>query len=211
MGTLTHFNLPAVIERYRLRHFVETGTGSGESLAHAAQAPFETLHSIEISEPLYTAARSRFAHDKRITVHLGESVRVLNQILRVIPPDEPIMFWLDAHFAGADYGLADYGDDKNVRRRLPLQDEVAAIREARGDYARDVIFADDARIYHDSPWYQAGPLPPDFPGLKGLEERSLQFFRDAFGPTHGIVVDYAAQGFVMVCPRLRYEDVNRVG
>jgi hypothetical protein len=206
MGTLAHFNLPGIIERYGLKHFVETGTGTGDSLALAAMAPFETLHSIEIVPVLASSAAARFAADKRIRVHRGESAEVLPEILAAIPPGDGIFFWLDAHFAGADYGLAKYDDEKDVGRRLPLERELQAILAARDDVSRDVLIMDDARVYQPGP-YAAGDLPADFPGLQGVK-RSMEFIRKGLSETHGVVVDFAGTGFVMCCPSMTYEQVN---
>ena len=197
MGSLTHFNLAGLAQLHGLRHFVETGTAQGDGLAQAAQVKeFQTLHSIEIVPELVSAAKARFASDKRITVWAGDSGHVIPMLLRDLPL-EPCLWWLDAHFPGAHSG-ADYAAEPNVRRRLPLADEIAAIRAARGS-VRDVLLLDDARIYQPGP-YGAGDLPPDWPPLAGIERR-LDFVRQAFGATHGVVVDYSDQGYVMVVPR----------
>jgi len=108
------------------------------------------------------------------------------------------MFWLDAHFPGAHHG-ADYSAERCVETRLPLERELQAIAE-RGA-VHDVILIDDARIYQPGP-YDAGNLPDDWPPLQGVT-RSLDFVRALFGATHNVVVDYADQGYVMVCPRVQ--------
>ena len=197
MGALSHFPVDALAERHGLVSFVETGTATGKGLALAAAVPrFTALHSVEIVPALVAAARVQFAADPRVTVWEGSSADVMPMILRELPPG-PCLFWLDAHFPGAHTG-ADYAAEGDLVRRLPLEAEVAAIAAARPG-AGDVLLIDDARIYQPGP-YGAGDLPPDWPPLAGCT-RSLEFVRKAYGGTHGIVVDYADQGYVMVTPR----------
>ena len=198
MGTLAHFPLDALAERHGLVSFVETGTATGQGLAMVAAVPrFTALHSIEIVPDLVTAARARFAAEgARVTIWEGSSADVMPMILRDLPA-APCLFWLDAHFPGAHTG-ADYAAEADLVRRLPLEAEVAAIAAARPG-AGDVLLIDDARIYQPGP-YGDGNLADDWPPLAGCT-RSLEFVRKAYGGTHGIVVDYAHQGYVMVCPR----------
>jgi hypothetical protein len=196
MGALAHFDIPGLQRRHGLVSFVETGTASGESLARAASAPFQTLFSIEIVPELVQAARARFAGDPRIRIWEGDSADLLPAMLSVLPAG-PCLFWLDAHFPGAHAG-AEYDAEPSLAKRLPLEAEVSAIaRQRRG--ARDILLIDDARIYQTGP-YGAGDLPADWAPIAGVK-RSLDFVRAAFGRTHGVVVDYSDQGYVMVCPR----------
>jgi hypothetical protein len=120
-----------------------------------------------------------------------------------VPPGSAL-FWLDAHFPGAHGGGQDYTAEPSVIVRLPAALEVDLIRKAR-PAERDVLLIDDARIYQPGP-YDAGNLPDDWPPLAGIE-RSLRFVRDAYGATHGIVIDYADQGYVMVCPHPAGDDL----
>ena len=197
MGALSHSPVDALVERHGVVSFVETGTARGDSLACAAAVSRLTaLHSIEIVPELVTAAKQRFKDDPRVCIWAGNSAEWLPAILASLPPG-PCLFWLDAHFPGAHTG-ADYAAEADVQRRLPLEAEVAAIAAARPG-AGDVLLLDDARIYQPGP-YPAGNLPDDWPPLAGCT-RSLEFVRKAYGATHGVVVDYADQGYVMVVPR----------
>lgn len=197
MGTLQRFDVVALQQRYGLEAFVETGTADGDSLAWAARADFKRLHSIEIVRNLAQAAQARFAGDARITVWCCDTALAMPNLLRGLG-DVPKLFWLDAHFPGAHHG-ADYSAEMRVETRLPLERELQAIAE-RGA-VHDVILIDDARIYQPGP-YDAGNLPDDWPPLQGVT-RSLDFVRALFGATHNVVVDYADQGYVMVCPRVQ--------
>ena len=198
MGSLSHFApwFKHGIKRFGLKSFVETGTAKGDSLAVAAQFPFKALHSIEIVPELVTAARQRFGDDKRVEIWKGDSVDVMPMVLRELPA-APCLFWLDAHFPGAHTG-ADYAAEANVSRRLPLEAEVMLIARSRHGMG-DVLLIDDARIYQPGP-YAHGDIPADWPPLAGVR-RSLDFVREAYGGTHGVVIDYAHEGYVMVAPR----------
>jgi hypothetical protein len=196
MGSLAHFHVDMIRKRHGLKAFVETGTGDGTGVAVALAAGFEQVETVEIVRELVGAARVRFGRHPGVRVWHGDSREVLPMLLAKLP-QEPVLFWLDAHFPGADYGMGTYEGEAEAGRRLPLAEEVALISGARSGI-RDVVLIDDARIYQPGP-YGAGDLPEDWPPLKGVK-RSLDFVREAFGGTHGIVVDYAAQGYVMVCP-----------
>lgn len=198
MGTLARFNLAAIRELRGLASFVETGTGDGAGVAQALQAGFGQIHSLEYVEALALSAATRFEKHSEVLIHQGDSGKLLPQVLRQLPAG-PAFFWLDAHFPGADYGMADYETEADAAVRLPLMREIELIAAWR-TRKRDVILIDDARIYQPGP-YAAGNLVDDWPPLRGVE-RSLEFVRRAFGDTHGIVVDHADQGYVMVFPKV---------
>jgi hypothetical protein len=200
MGTLAHFNLAGVRSLHGLRSFVETGTAAGDGVEQARQAGFDPVHSIEIVPELAQAARFRFAGHKQVNIWDGSSLHCLPMILRGLPA-EPCLFWLDAHFPGAHHG-ADYSAESDASVRLPLDDEVRMIRAAR-PLVLDVLLIDDARIYQPGP-YGSGDLPPEWAPIKGVERSAnrLDFIRELYGKTHGMIVDYADQGYVMVFPRI---------
>jgi hypothetical protein len=113
------------------------------------------------------------------------------------------LFWLDAHFPGADSGLAKYEDEPEIGRRLPLRDEIRLIRAIRPD-ALDVLLIDDARIFQPeldgrADLYVSG-LRKDWPPLRGVD-RTPDFIREAYGKTHGIVCDFSDQHYFVIVPR----------
>lgn len=199
MGSLAHFHLDMIRKRHKLVAFVETGTGDGAGVAAALKAGFQRVESIEIVQQLVDGARRRFAGDNRVRLWHGDSRTVLLDVMRSLTSEQPALFWLDAHFPGADYGIGGYDSEQSLGKRLPLAEEVELIAAARQGI-RDVILIDDARIYQPGA-YGAGDLPEDWPPLRGVK-RSLDFVRESFGKTHGVVVDYADQGYVMVTPKM---------
>jgi hypothetical protein len=196
VGSLTQFDLGALIAKYGLLHFVETGTGRGESLAHAARFMFRTLCSCEVEPSLADAASKAFESDSRITVHRVDSETFLSVVCDLIPREEPILFWLDAHFPGADYGLKGYGAETDPARRLPLSRELSILSGLRG--CRDVVIADDLRIWLDGA-FGHGNAPA---GIRHLlpRRRDAGFFADILGATHAVSFDYRHEGYAVMTP-----------
>lgn len=201
MGNLRRFNVSVLRERFGLKAFVETGTGEGGAVLHARESGFEIVHSIEIEPKLADLVQTKFPWAK---IHCGESAVKLAEILPTLP-QEPVLFWLDAHFPGAETGHQKYGAEQDVDKRLPLEHEVRMIAEARKGIA-DVLLIDDARIYQPGV-YGLGEIPDDWGPLKGVK-RSLDFVREAYGATHGIVVDHADTGYVMVTPKVTWAQLS---
>ena len=202
MGSLAQFNVAGIRVLHNVRSFVETGTAQGEGVEQARLAGFDPIHSIEVVPEIAQAARARFKSHPQIQIWEGASTYCLPLILKELPP-EPCMFWLDAHFPGAHHG-ADYSAESDVAVRLPLDEEVRMIRTARPN-ARDVLLIDDARIYVPGA-YGGGDLPADWPPIQniGRGPSRLDFIRELYGDSHGMVVDHAQTGIVMVFPRAIY-------
>ena len=205
MGTLAQFDL-AGIAGIRVLHglvsFVETGTAQGDGVEMARQAGFRPIHSVEVVPAIAQAAMARFANVDDVHIWEGKSTYCLPMILKELPA-EPCLFWLDAHFPGAHHG-ADYAAEADTSTRLPLDEEIRMIKAARPE-ARDVLLIDDARIYVPGP-YSGGDIPEDWPPVQniGRGPRRLDFIRELYKDTHGMVIDYANQGTVMVFPRILY-------
>ena len=117
------------------------------------------------------------------------------------------MFWLDAHFPGAEEGLNDYNDESREIYRLPLEKELEIISKRTGVY-NDVIIIDDLRIYENGD-FESGNLPsninrPSTPGVK--------FIYDLFEKTHEILRCYKHEGYLILLPkkspdRLKLNDI----
>jgi hypothetical protein len=119
--------------------------------------------------------------------------------MRLIASSEfpPALFWLDAHYPGAGFGLANYDADIDESERLPLRRELLMIANYRN--GRDVILIDDLRIY-ESGKYEDGPLPPDAPGHP--VENGADWIRDMFAETHKSITIERDQGYLLLVPRL---------
>ena len=120
-------------QRFDLRSLVETGTLWGNNAVWAGQH-FERVHSIDLSEIFWQAAKTNHVGQTNVEFLLGTSPSVLADIIGRV--DRP-MFWLDAHWSG--------GDTAGVDNECPLLDEIAVI--AQSTIEPKVILIDDARFF----------------------------------------------------------------
>jgi hypothetical protein len=200
MGSLARFDITQLCAQYACRNFLETGTGSGAGITAAMLAPFERIFSVEIMPVIAASARRRFAGDARVEIVEGASIEGLASILARLPVTVPALFWLDAHFPGADYGLASYDAESDVDLRLPLERELALINRARPD-SGDVIIIDDLRIYLDGP-FGNGNIPPLAQTLP-QEARNIDFVSRLYAVSHDCRGFFEDEGYLVLTPRAR--------
>jgi hypothetical protein len=199
MGTLRFFNLQPLMETYGCRYLFETGTGIGDGVQFASYYHFERIWSVEIHPDIAATARERFEGDDRIRILNETSEQALANVLPGVDPGKPILFWLDAHFPGADFGLATYKDEPDMDRRLPLQRELELIARLRRP-CRDVILIDDLRIYEDGPFEQGAM--PDFAQTLPPHLRNIDFvLRRPWSETHDLQRFHQHTGYLVLAPR----------
>ncbi|MBN8479793.1 MAG: hypothetical protein J0L91_12620 [Burkholderiales bacterium] len=199
MGTLRYFNLQPLMESYGCRTLFETGTGIGDGVRYAAFYAFDAIYTVEIHPDIAATARERFIDDPRVQVLNETSEAALARVLPRIPAERPVLFWLDAHFPGADFGLAGYRDERDPDLRLPLARELDLIARLRGP-CRDVILIDDLRIYEDGP-YEMGNLP-DFAQTLPPDLRNIDFVtRGPWARTHEMQRFREHTGYLVLTPR----------
>jgi hypothetical protein len=195
MGSLMRFKLDEFISTYNLQTFVETGSARGDSIDYAAKRPeFTRLLSCEIEPLLAIGCISRFNEDPRISIVRMESGLFMRLITASDLP--PALFWLDAHYPGAGFGLGDYDAAIDESERLPLRRELELIALHR--HGEDVILIDDLRIYEPGE-YESGPLPSWAPGSP--RENDAQWIRDLFSETHASITSLRDQGYLILIPR----------
>jgi hypothetical protein len=114
--------------------FVETGTYRGDTTMAVCDC-FERCFTIEYDRTLAQAAAERFAATPHVRVLQGSSATLLPLILRQI--DEPVVFWLDAHYCG--------GVTARSPTDPPLFPELDAI--FAHPVKEHVILVDDARSF----------------------------------------------------------------
>ena len=147
MGNLLIYDVKHYIEKYGLRAFIETGTLYGESVEYARKFFFNKIISIEIEEDLATQAASKFSHDKRVSIIIGDSSKKIKDALK--EADGPCLFWLDAHFPGGDRNdekRRGYLDETSVATRVPLLKEIEEIAKYKY-FEQSVLLIDDARLF----------------------------------------------------------------
>jgi hypothetical protein len=199
MGARRFFNLQPLMETQGRRHLFGTGIGIGDGVHFASCFQFERIWSVEIHPDIAATARERFEGDDRIRILNETSEEALANVLPGVDPGKPILFWLDAHFPGADFGLAAYRDEPDMDRRLPLQRELELIARLRRP-CRDVILIDDLRIYEDGPFEQGAM--PDFAQTLPPHLRNIDFvLRRPWSETQDLQRFHQHTGYLVLAPR----------
>lgn len=194
MGSLRRFNLSRIKRIYQTPYFLETGTWKGDGVAYALRHGFEKIFSSEIIPEIAQKAKNRFSANPEVTIFEGDSIHALEQLLPEIHGN--CVFWLDAHFPGAEEGLSSYNETPETNIRLPLQDEIATLLKQRAQY-KDVILIDDLRIYEQGP-FESGNVPAGIDLPEGL---NLDFILEAFNDTHDIIKSHRNEGYLMIFPK----------
>lgn len=194
MGFLHYHNLQHYVDKYGLTSFIETGTAGGDGVAHALLFPFQQVASIEINKQQFDNTVQRFEGREDVRLVNASSIEGLVVLLHDLVVDSRILFWLDAHFPGEMVG-AGYGDEKNMAKRLPLESELRAIRQIRGN-APDVFIIDDLRIYEDGPFGNG-----NWRDRRTLGAEGIGFIEELYGDSHEIRRDYAHEGYIVLVPK----------
>lgn len=191
MGELFIHNL----SDYNCNVFVETGTGKGRGVDWALQYEFDKLYSIEIMVQLYDECVRKYINNTNLTLINDSSVNGLSKVLDEIDKDDNILFWLDAHFPGADFQLGNYDDDYHESVKLPLENEIRIIYEKRKG-CKDTFIIDDLQLFEEGDyelkWEQ------DF---IDKFRRSNSFLYARYGKTHNFIRNYRHQGFLILEPK----------
>ena len=200
MGRINHpINLENLVKVLNLKNFVESGTGDCSSMKIAADLNlFENLYGIDLDEDLYNRAVSMFKSS--VNMYNGYSKDEMLKIVGELS-NKPTLFWLDAHFPGADYKGVKYDAEKDDSKRIPLEAELKIISENR-DITNDVFIIDDLRIYADLPggsW--------EFRSTAGAENHD--FIETLIGKTHLLVEHHQDQGYMLGFPLSVSEEIVR--
>jgi hypothetical protein len=206
MGAINRFNLDELIKKFKLKYFFETGTLRGEGVDYALASKFEKVFSIEIEEDTYKQAEQKYKNNDRVKIIFGDSSKLMTQIVEQLPGNT--LFWLDAHFPGADVGIRTYRSclDMNYDTRLPLETELTAIA-SRNKKFKDVIIADDLWIYKDGE-FGAGTVDKhcaahghNITKLEIAEGKDIKFAYDLFSKTHDLREFTPDQGYLVIHPK----------
>jgi len=119
---------------FSLRVLIETGTYQGD-MVEAMKDIFDKIISIELKRELYERATKRFKTNGHISIILGDSGKVLRDVLVEI--DEPCLFWLDGHYSA--------GITAKEEVDTPIRKELDHI--LNHPVAGHVILIDDARLF----------------------------------------------------------------
>jgi len=194
MGRLKRFNLNKLMAIADATYLFETGTWKGDGLAYACKSPFKELYSSEIIDSVAAKAKTRFQQDKRVHIIHSSSIDALTDTLAEIKGN--CIFWLDAHFPGAEEGLKDYNEEEDEAIKLPLQKEMEVIATRKKQY-NDIILVDDLRIYEEGN-FESGNLPDN---VLPPKIRNTQFANILFGDTHQIIKSIRDEGYLILLPK----------
>jgi hypothetical protein len=218
MGQLTRFDLNPLVEAYHLKNYVETGTGLGVSLCHALLCKsFHHLFTVEIDESLANSASlhqninlSKSPHQS-VSIVNSNSLIGLRNLLQNKVDDAPTLFFLDAHFPGADFFNTSYGDsiDNNLTEGLPLLLELAEISISRNGAKNDLIIIDDLFLFDNGEFEFDREHPSSANSLRtSLRQRDMflggsltTVLRLLFGPNRKFNRFYENQGYMMILPQ----------
>ena len=206
MGLLKQHKLTDYINKYNLKYYFETGTGKAECLEYALRYPFEEYWTVDIDEDLIEESFKKFQNmRKNINLLIGKSIDILDEYVPQIPKESPTLFYLDAHFPGADFQKCTYEESIREHKKdaFPLEEEVDVILEKR-DISKDVFIIDDLVLYEEG----------DFECLKVgcvweygwlQEELDLKtdskFLYEKFEKTHDFKKDLRSQGYLIITPK----------
>jgi hypothetical protein len=189
------------IDLFKLKNFVETGTGIGDSLSFVLKNKPENMnvYTIELMKELYDSLVENFESYDKLELINDYSSNGLKLVLSKIS-DDPTLFWHDAHFPGADFAIngMKYGSESDASIRTPLETELRIIVDSNRNISNDVFILDDLRIYKDGP-FEGGNW--DLRTLYGVN--GIDFVYDLFDETHHIFEAYGQQGFILVFPKMK--------
>lgn len=210
MGCLKKHNLSKYIEDYNLEYYFETGTGEANSLQYAINFPFEKCYTVDIDEELVESSFNKLKDNSACDIQffVGKSTEALDEHVPDLPKDSPTLFFLDAHFPGADFHKCTYEESirKHMQDAFPLEEEVNIILKHR-DVSKDVFIIDDLILYQKDAKVQClqEGIVWKYDWLQ--EELNLQtsanFLYERFEKTHNFEVDLRDQGYLIITPKLK--------
>ena len=186
MGLLKDFDLCS----YGCDTYVETGTGLGVTLGKAYRAAcLQRCYSVDIDFEWVAAARA--AYPGTSIAHDYSHIALEWWLREKLPQEARVLFFLDAHFPGADYRRAAY--DVTAEHAVPLRQELELIAKYR-KHGKDYIICDDARIYMQGP-FEAGNIEwLQVPG-------GITFVYELF-PQAKIGIDFRETGYISIDRRI---------
>lgn len=201
MGTLDKHDIGQYIDSYHCNLLIETGTGKGEGISYGLTFPFKKIYSIEIIEKLYNETSKKLI-DPRITLLNCESPEGLKSLFKnEVKDTDIVLFFLDAHFPGADFQIDGHHYDEDLPKKLkfPLDLELGMIKKYRKN--KDVIIIDDLNHHEDGP-FETGNLIARYKYFRTKYNLDgTDYIAKMFEETHDVTKDYRDQGYLIVTPK----------
>lgn len=200
MGEINIFDLTPYVEKHGCKTYFETGTGKGVCLSHALHFDFDKFYSVDLDEDLIKEAKDRFI-GYPLTLINDYSSKALEQYVPTLDA-EPVFFFLDAHFPGADFHKMSYEESIRTYKEeaFPLHLELQSIKKARNT-DKDVFLIDDFKLYEEGDYEFGGWAYSGLQEELGLVTKS-QFIYDLFKDTHTFEKSLRHQGFLFIIPKI---------
>jgi len=204
MGQINHpVKLKQMLQDFQISNFVESGTGDGSSMDKVLLAEVvDNSYGVELDDELYANLEEKYKGLDYVHLYKGYTEDCFDKVISQLD-GSPTLWWLDAHFPGADYGDAGYGAEEDINKRLPMEKELQIMVQNR-DLSNDIIFMDDLRIYVDRP-FVAGPWSQR--KLYGAD--GYDFVEQLIGDTHILIEHHGDQGYLLAFPVDTPEDKIR--
>jgi hypothetical protein len=149
-------------QKYGADIFVETGTAHG-AMTRGVQSLFNEVYTIEMMKSYHDVAKKNLAEFKHVTCLLGDSAKVLAQVVPKL--NGPALFFLDAHYSGPGTARGDL--DTPIVRELEIIAEFT-------DYS-PVVVIDDARLFAGEEYHSEDFA--DYPSLEWITEFAAEHFQ----------------------------------
>lgn len=156
--------------KHGIRILVETGTHHGD-MVESMRRHFERVYSIELSPHYASRARARFVRAGNVSLVEGDSGEKIGEVLTRL--SAPALFWLDAHFSGA-----------NTARAATDTPVVQELRTILADPREHIIVIDDAHLFGEASDY---PTVNEMRAMVGEMRPELAVSRS----TNAIIVERA--------------------
>lgn len=195
MGKLSDFPLKEYVDK-GFTTLVETGSGTGTGIDTARGYAFEKIYSTELIKSQAISLMHRYIPDERVHIYNDESPIFLHALCGFQIADDKCVFWLDAHYPGADLGHNDYDHEKDLLRRLPLERELEMLLKHKRHH--DIIICDDLRIYQKCPM-EGGDL--EACGLGHITRYDAPDFLAPWRETHNVEKIYKDTGYILMTPK----------
>ena len=207
MGQITTFNLEDFIDKFHTKIYFETGTGECVSLDYATKFNFEKFYSVDLDEDLYKSALNRFQDKQEVILIKNYSTKALEEFVPKLEKDQPTLFFLDAHFPGADFHKTTYEESIRQYREeaFPLESELRIIKSLR-DISRDVFIIDDFVLYDKDKNYESIKHGQVWQYEWLQQELNIktesEFIFELFSFTHNFEKDFRHQGYLIMTPKM---------
>jgi len=206
MGQIHRYNIQEIIDTYNTVVYIETGTGEGISLNHVLKNQFKHFYSIDLDNDLIEIAKNKFKNISNLTFINNFSTKALLELIPRIEKNDNILFFLDAHFPGADFHKTTYENSIRTFKNeaFPLEQEIKNIISLR-DTKNDVFIIDDFILYEPNHNYETIKQGVIYK-YKWLQdelniETNSKVIYDIFQETHDFQISLKDQGYLLITPK----------